>query len=85
MNLQRLAQQELEMKARLEKQRELTLAREQLVQNPQLVIVSFSTRQTFEYFDYLVFSSLWCPMIIINYLNQIQLIHHHTLPYQLNR
>ncbi|CAF0835118.1 unnamed protein product [Adineta steineri] len=38
-HLQRLAQQELEMKTRLEQQRQLTYAREQLVQNPQLSMV----------------------------------------------
>ncbi|CAF4266902.1 unnamed protein product [Rotaria sp. Silwood2] len=41
LHLQRLAQQELEMKTRLEQQRQLTLAREQHVQNPQLSIVSY--------------------------------------------
>ncbi|CAF4577976.1 unnamed protein product [Rotaria sp. Silwood1] len=39
--LQRLAQQELEMKTRLDQQRQLTLAREQLAQNPQLSMVSY--------------------------------------------
>jgi hypothetical protein len=42
LHLQRLAQQELEMKTRLEQQRQLTLAREQFVQNPQLVNIFFS-------------------------------------------
>ncbi|CAF3459942.1 unnamed protein product, partial [Rotaria sp. Silwood2] len=37
-HLQHLAQQELEMKTRLEQQRQLTLAREQLSQNSHLVI-----------------------------------------------
>ena len=40
MHLQRLAQQELEMKNRLEQQRQLALAREQYVQNPQSVSAS---------------------------------------------
>ncbi|CAF1370632.1 unnamed protein product [Rotaria magnacalcarata] len=41
LHLQRLAQQELEMKNRLEQQRQLTLAREQFVQNPQLPLASY--------------------------------------------
>ncbi|CAF1305732.1 unnamed protein product [Rotaria sordida] len=39
-HLQHLAQQELEMKTRLEQQRQLTLAREQLSQNPHLSMIS---------------------------------------------
>jgi growth factor-regulated tyrosine kinase substrate len=45
LHLQRLAQQELEMKTRLEQQRQLTLAREQLVQNPQLSMAAYDYNQ----------------------------------------
>ncbi|UJR37700.1 hypothetical protein I4U23_030395 [Adineta vaga] len=44
-HLQRLAQQEIEMKTRLEQQRQMTLAREQLSQNPQLSMVSYDYSQ----------------------------------------
>lgn len=64
LNLQRLAQQELEMKTRLDQQRQLTLAREQLVQNPQLVITIFST------FSIISFSSFLQPMAPYDY-NQV--------------
>ncbi|CAF1607571.1 unnamed protein product [Rotaria sordida] len=41
LHLQRLAQQELEMKTRLDQQRQLTLAREHLAQNPQFSIAPY--------------------------------------------
>lgn len=44
-HLQRLAQQELEMKARLEQQRQLTFAREQFAQNPAMSMVPFDYSQ----------------------------------------
>ncbi|CAF2561729.1 unnamed protein product [Rotaria sp. Silwood2] len=44
-HLQHLAQQELEMKTRLEQQRQLTLAREQLSQNSHLSMISYDYSQ----------------------------------------
>ncbi|CAF0860899.1 unnamed protein product [Rotaria sp. Silwood1] len=44
-HLQHLVQQELEMKTRLEQQRQLTIAREQLSQNPHLSMLSYDYSQ----------------------------------------